>query len=357
MKKFTLFLAALCCTVMANAWNLQVDGICYNVNWNDYTATVTYETQDADNYKNLSGAITIPAIVYGDTKPFKVIAIGDSAFNCAKNITSVSIGSNVTAIKRHAFANCKALTSISIPDKVTSLGVYAFAWCYALTSVTIGSGLKDIGSDAFMWDTKLVYYQVTSSNPYFSSLDGVLCNKDKTKLILYPNAKADTYTIPDGITEIAQIAFYSCSDLKSVTIPDGVTKLGNWAFGYCTRLTTVTLGSGVTDIGGSAFRDCSNLTSFTCMATTPPILGNNVFQNVDCSQIPLYVPATSVNAYKVAEQWKEFNPIQAVNPSEGIEEPTSDSSLKGRGQKVIKDGQLLIERNGKTYNALGAELK
>ncbi|MBO7457244.1 MAG: hypothetical protein J6T71_05425 [Paludibacteraceae bacterium] len=39
MRKFTLFLAALCCAVMANAWNLEVDGICYNVNWSDLSAT------------------------------------------------------------------------------------------------------------------------------------------------------------------------------------------------------------------------------------------------------------------------------------------------------------------------------
>ena len=45
---------------------------------------------------------------------------------------------------------------------------------------------------------------------------------------------------------------------------------------------------------------------------------------------------------------------QFEQEEQGIDQPTSDSSLKGRGKKLIKDGQLLIERNGKTYNALGA---
>lgn len=50
-------------------------------------------------------------------------------------------------------------------------------------------------------------------------------------------------------------------------------------------------------------------------------------------------------------------PVRDVKANEGIEQPTSDSSQKGRANKVLRDGVLYIERNGKTYNAQGAEVR
>ena len=68
-----------------------------------------------------------------------------------------------------------------------------------------------------------------------------------------------------------------------------------------------------------------------------------------------YTPARVSDA--MVQMGYAVRPAREVKANEGIEQPTSDSSLRGRANKVVRDGQLLIERNGKTYNAQGAEVK
>ena len=53
--------------------------------------------------------------------------------------------------------------------------------------------------------------------------------------------------------------------------------------------------------------------------------------------------------------WLEISPIQ--NTPTGIEEPTSDSSLKGRAQKRIIDGVLYIVKDGKIFDARGTRVE
>ena len=110
--------------------------------------------------------------------------------------------------------------------------------------------------------------------------------------------------IPSGTTSIGDYAFYICTSLSSVTIPSSVTSIGNNAFQDCRSLTSVTIPSGVTSIGNYAFRYCSGLTSVIVNATTPPTLGASAFNNTnDC---PIYVPCSSVSAYKAASNWSTY---------------------------------------------------
>ena len=167
----------------------------------------------------------------------------------------------MTSIGSNAFYNCSGLTSITIPNSVTSIGEDAFT----------GSGLTSV-------------------------------------------------TIPNSVTSIGSIAFRYCSSLTSVTIPNSVTSIGEAAFLGCTSLTSVTIPESVTSIGEAAFYGCSGLTSITCEASTPPNCsnGNNpIFLNVNKS-IPVYVPANSVDAYKKANEWKDFTNIQTIPDNQKI---------------------------------------
>ena len=159
------------------------------------------------------------------------------------------------------------------------------------------------------------------------------------------------YIIGDEVTSIGDCAFEGCTGLTSVTIGNSVTSIGEGAFDGCTGLTSVTIPNSVTSIGNYAFQACYRLTSVTCEAITPPEMGLFVF---DCSNIPLYVPAESVGAYKTAEQWKEFYPILPIG-STAINQATIDQTPMTN--KVIRDGQLLIERDGKVYSVQGQEVK
>jgi hypothetical protein len=125
----------------------------------------------------------------------------------------------------------------------------------------VPNGVTSIGRTAFIGCTSLTAITVDALNPFYSSLDGVLFNKTQTTLIQCPGAKAGTYTVLDGVTNVGAYAFYSCTRLTSVTIPNSVTKIGDSAFASCTSLTILAIPDSVTSIGSAAFAFCTSLTS------------------------------------------------------------------------------------------------
>jgi hypothetical protein len=149
-----------------------------------------------------------------------------------------------------------------------------------------------------------------------------------------PTSYKGAYTIPEGIKQIAGGAFWGCSGLTSITIPNSVTSIGELAF-----------------------YECSGLTSIESLAETPPTLGSNAFYNVSTS-IPVYVPCGSVSTYQSAEGWNAFTNIQCESnePSTDLENTHSQSPMANR-QKLLRDGQLIILRDGVEYNAQGQIIK
>ena len=190
--------------------------------------------------------------------PDSVNAIGNGAFSGCSSLASINIPNSVTTIRGSAFCNCLSLTSITIPESVTSIEIAAFSGCSSLTNITIPDLVASIGDHAFY--NCLTSITVSENNKYFSSLNGVLFNKDKTELITYPIGNERTeYTIPDSVTSIGNFAFYNCSSLTSITIPDSVASIGNSAFYNCSSLTNIKLPDVIDIISGNTFRDCSSL--------------------------------------------------------------------------------------------------
>jgi uncharacterized repeat protein (TIGR02543 family) len=149
-----------------------------------------------------------------------------------------------------------------IEEGVTSIGNDVLVGMRKLRSVTIPSSVTHIGENVFYVSSDLTSITVAEDNAHYSSEDGVLFNKDKTRLILYPQGKQGVYTIPSSVTSIGNGAFMYCEGLTSVTIPNSVTSIGNKAF-LNSGLTSVTIPNSVVSIGDEAFWGNPNLVSVT----------------------------------------------------------------------------------------------
>ena len=153
---------------------------------------------------------------------------------------------------------CSNLGDVVLPDSVISLDSTAFSQS-GITSLTIGKNVKEISSYGFNDYTKLESIQVDENNLYFSSKDGVLFNKNKTELICYPRYKGGSYTIPNGVINIAGAAFEYCDYLTEIIIPDSVETIGGGAFYYCYNLGNIKLGTGLKRVERAAFDNCYSI--------------------------------------------------------------------------------------------------
>jgi len=217
--------------------------------------------------------------------PNSVTSIGGCAFYECKSLINIIIPNNVTGIGYGAFEGCTSLTAINvnsnntnyssdqgilynknktlflvypagktgttfvIPNSVTGIWEGAFHDCTGLISITIPNSVTSIGEWAFYNCTSLTAINVNSGNMYFSSDQGVLYNRDKTKLIKYPQAKAGAYNIPNSVTSIEEYAFYDCKSITSITIPNSVNNIDEMAFYNCTSLASVTFQGTITSSG------------------------------------------------------------------------------------------------------------
>lgn len=168
----------------------------------------------------------------------------------------------ITTILKYAFWGCY-YSNIIIPNSVTTIENYAFANCENLQSISIPASVTSIGNCAFYRCSYMQSIDVASGNPNYSSIGGVLFNKEQNTLVAYPPGRIGAYSIPNGVTTIANEAFHSCQNLTAITFPNSITDIGASAFYYCTSLVSVTIPDGVTTIKRSSFGDCKNLSFVT----------------------------------------------------------------------------------------------
>ena len=182
-------------------------------------------------------------------------------FSGLSSIKKAVIESGAESIGSSAFNGCRTLEEITIPDTVTAIGDSAFAGT-GLTSLDIPAQVASIGEELVYDSYYLKEINVSKDNKNYTSVNGVLFNKEQTELIAYPSsANAASYTVPDTVRTIDSYAFRKASYLTDIIIPEGVETIGSSAFGSVYRLKNITLPDSLTELGESAFYNCGSLVS------------------------------------------------------------------------------------------------
>ena len=356
MKKLLSLLFMAFIPIVMMAYDVEVNGIYYDLDTSANTATVTFKGVSNNVIPpSYSGNVIIPSSIESNGVTYVVTKIRNSAFLKCTSLTSVEIPNSVTTIGENSFWGCTGLTSINIPDNVTSIGVYAFYNCsslpvendlrYAdtylveavdktLSSYNIKSGTRFIGSSAFDECTNLTAITIPDDvtsigfQAFFrcSSLTSVTIGNSVTSIegnAFNECSSLTSINIPDNVTSIEGFAFMNCTGLTSVTIGNGVTNLSYDVFANCSSLTSVTIGNSVTSIGSSDFWECTSLTSIdipdnvtsigymafkNCTGLTSVTIGNGVtsiegYAFADCEALEMVtcraisVPTTNGNAF------------------------------------------------------------
>ncbi|MEI6124033.1 MAG: leucine-rich repeat domain-containing protein [Bacteroidota bacterium] len=170
-------------------------------------------------------------------------------------LTSIQLPNTLNNIGNYSLQYCFALTSVTIPNSVDTIKQYAFKYDTALINVVIPAGVDIIDEGAFQQAGGVT---VDAGNPNYSSLDGVLFNKNKTVLITCPITKY-TYTVPASVDTLGLESFYGCKHLASVNIPTTVTYISIGAF-TAAGLVSVTIPSSINRIEAQVFFLCQKLT-------------------------------------------------------------------------------------------------
>ncbi len=192
----------------------------------------------------------------------KITAIGDEAFRECTALKEITIPESVTTMGGYVFRMCTALESVTLPESLTSMGAYSFMSCTALTSFHIPAALEDAGDAPFLGCMSLTDITVAEDNISYKMKDGILFSKDETVLYFYPPSRTDaSFTVPEGVIDIYDGAFFQCMSLESVTLPSTLLTVGASAFDYCISLKSVTIPESVVRIMNAAFADCASLES------------------------------------------------------------------------------------------------
>jgi hypothetical protein len=165
-------------------------------------------------------------------------------------------GMPVTEI-HSAFRDCTNLTSITIPTTVKNIASFSFSSCTALTNPFIPASVTNMGSSPFIRCNRVTSITVDAKNPNYSSEDGIVFDKEKTALFVFPAGRTGNYTVPDRVTRIKGNAFRDCHGLTGVTLPPSIEVVEFSAFSRCPGLSGVYFSGDAPDLGAGAFDFCN----------------------------------------------------------------------------------------------------
>lgn len=233
------------------------------------------------------------------------------------------------------------MSSFPLPKSVSSIGNAAFYGCKSLTSFYIHENyiVFEYLENTFTGCEKLASIDIHTENELYTSDNGVIYNKSKTKFLYCPEGFDGNVSVLPTVTELPEGAFYNCINLKKITLPSSITKVPYICFENCKSLTEVLFEGNVTSLEGDAFRDCTSLTSFN-MPNSIKTVGNNCFrgctslESINWSAGVTAIPedcfsgCTSLKSIVLPEGLQSIND-RAFGSCSSLKEITLPSSFRG----------------------------
>ncbi|MCH5211294.1 MAG: leucine-rich repeat domain-containing protein [Oscillospiraceae bacterium] len=297
---------------------------CSNLSEINIPSSVTYIDGDAFKdtaiyYNNLdSGVLYIDdCLIYADKSISGTYAVDNGtrliacgAFSNCSELTEITLPDSLKNINRSAFSGCSGLTEIIIPDNVTTIETSTFIRCSNLSSIKIGKSVNNI--DTYAFDAvnaagfapetynNLTDIYVDTDNTSYTSIDGVLYNKDMTELVKYPARKTLTeYKIADGVTKICDYAFADCDSLNNIMIPKSTTNIADSAFNRCNGLKAVFYTGSSREWKDISIGENNEILSsasirYNAVGTASPIILDTVTATAKSGTVEITIPLESV---------------------------------------------------------------
>lgn len=172
--------------------HVLVDGIYYNFDVENKTATVTYNEEDPMH--SYHGDVNIPASVEYEGYTFNVVAIGERAFDMCWEITSISIPEGVTLIEHRAFSDCY-FPILTLPSTITEIQDMAFMMCHMDTIVLLSNTPPTISEMSFDMFHSLCIIPCGTMEAYMDNSVWARMIEDGYRMNIQEPAPANTLTV------------------------------------------------------------------------------------------------------------------------------------------------------------------
>ena len=289
--------------------------------------------------------------------PDSITTIGASAFSHCSNIESIHIPSGLNVIEVSVFSGLSKLTQIEIPDGVVKIGASAFSGCNSLQEINMPYGLEEIGANAFSGcnslqeihlpdSTKEIGIEAFVNCKNISKFSGKFATDDGLALIMGPRflqyavgATVDSYTVPEGVEQIDDSAFYQSQNLTTLRLPESIYRIGN-----------------------NAIAKCSNLSSVYFESIYYPTMTTSTFgdKNTQNANLTLYVYEEAIDAFKTKFSSYSFGSRFVANgpaPEDVattiIYYATSDNSLINVKDYIVINHEFIDDKQGNRLEILG----
>ena len=253
-KTLLVVLIATLIPALSFAYDFKEDGLCYDINKDGKTVTMTYENlimfafdAPAPTEKGYKGNIIIPEKIKHNGKTYKVTAVDRGTFSCNTDLISVVMPKSVKNIGKETFMHCPRLKEVILPPSLTEISDYMFAES-GLQTINIPENVKAIGTHAFA-SSSLKSISIPSSVKMIgkSAFSGCRWMNEAT--------------MSNNVESIGEAAFSICTSLKAINLPPALKEIGAKAFYECGSIKEITIPSSVSNIGAGAFSNCHGLTS------------------------------------------------------------------------------------------------